>query len=721
MDNLYQAQNAPHLVGPGSLAPQIGNLGDMMDSFIQRRAQLEALSRKQQEEDRKVAVDAEKTKYDRRKEDLQQQKQDASERFARAQYNQDALSKATQGIASGKGAQPTLFQGPNGEPSMVKFKYGVPVDRMPDPFDPAQPQAAAPPPPAAPPQAQAPQGQPDVGNLPPRMQTPFVLASQRKLPIPPVASASPDGRSMVQQPELERLMAQAQQPQEPQPQGQPDNTIFLDENDDGQARALSGQDDSHVQNLPIQAFPEGATEGQRFDARDVNTTGGYGNPFAGPIQPGQPQPQEQTPTMDELDRALAPQPQASSMMMPRQQTRGASYRMPQQQQPTGGVWEADIPGMGHVSIDPEEARAARLEEVRAKVQQAESAMADPTTPREAIPLLARERVMMLAQLDPQDRRLLLGQTGASDLIAQKGEQQQSLQDSRLANQKDIADSRNATTIEAAKLRKKGGNGSSPVGGDPTQTPDNPWARLDWKQRTREGNRIDRDVRDWANQQGWTKLISSNIGRTEWAAKNIHQEGEYAGGAHMAAMFNIFGAERGGVPVENETKQFFNATRSIRTMLDDLGPSIGVPQLGTRLANGELTGPEAEKYKGAVSSMPTDRRLAIEKMVQNASEALTNYGVRRLTNLRVNFDNEPLANRYEETAKLNSLAGHLGLEPRQWWKDVPLRSSASASAPIEPGGGQSSPPASGGSAPASSAFQDMIQQALEAKKNGAQSK
>jgi hypothetical protein len=704
MDRFSPYGGAPHVVGPGSLAPQISDLGTMMDTLVQQRAHLAQIQRQQDAEDRQSAALAEKEAYGRRKQDLIEAKQNTQDRFGRAKFNQDALAKVTQGVGSGKGAGPTLFQGPNGEPSMVNFKYGVPVSRMPDPFDPqsaAAPMAAPPPAAAAPAPSPAPQAQPDVGNLPPMMQTPFVLASQRKLPIPPVASAMPDGRSMVQQPELERLMAQSHGQAAP-PLG---NSVFLDETDDGQARALMGPQETQVKNLPLDAFPEGAKEGQRFNADDVNMTGGKGNPFASAL-PGQPppEPQQQPP---------GPAPRSSSMMVPGQQIRGMSAQMPQDQ---GGVWEGDIPGMGHVSIDPAEARAAHLDDVKQKVQQAEAMMSDPTTPREMIPLLARERVTMLAQLDPQDRRLLLGQTGAMDLDTQKGGRQQEMQDDRLSAQKDIADSRNATAIKAAEMRKKGGKGGgSARSGDPTAGADNPWAKLPYKQRNSEGNRIDRETRDWATQQGWTKLLGSNLGRVEWASKNIHQEGEYAGGAHMAAMFNIFGAERNGVPVENETKQFFNATRSLRTMLDDLGPSIGLPQLGTRLANGELTGPEAEKYKGAVSSMPTDRRIAIEKMVSNAGEALTAYGVQRLKNLRVKYDNEPLANRYKITADLNSLAGHLGLEPRQWWKDVPLRSSSADSAPLSDSG--SAQPSSGTStAPggASGALENAVQQLLKRK-------
>jgi hypothetical protein len=375
------------------------------------------------------------------------------------------------------------------------------------------------------------------------------------------------------------------------------------------------------------------------------------------------------------------------MTVPGQQIRGMSARLPQDQ---GGVWEGDIPGMGHVSIDPAEARAAHLDDVKQKVAQAEAMMSDPTTPREMIPLLARERVTMLAQLDPQDRRLLLGQTGAMDLDTQKGGRQEGMQADRLAAQKDMADARNATTLDAAKLRKNGGKGvgAASRAGDPTALEDNPWARLDSKQRSREGNRMDREQRDWATQQGWGKLISSNIGRVEWAAKNIKQDGQYAGGSHMAAMFNIFGAERGGVPVENETKQFFSATRSLKNTMDNIGAAIGIPQLGTRIADSTLTGEESKKYDGAVSAMPTDQREAIELAIKNASTALTSYGTRTLNNLKTAWDNEPLANRYKGTALLNSLAGHLGLEPRQWWKDVPLRGSSSDGSQVDEGGGSS---------------------------------
>jgi hypothetical protein len=682
MDGFSPYGGAPHVVGPGSLAPQISDLGTMMDTLVQQRAHLAQIQRQQDAEDRQSAALAEKEAYGRRKQDLIEAKQNTQDRFGRAKFNQDALAKVTQGVGSGKGAGPTLFQGPNGEPSMVNFKYGVPVSRMPDPFDPqsaAAPMAAPPPAAAAPAPSPAPQAQPDVGNLPPMMQTPFVLASQRKLPIPPVASAMPDGRSMVQQPELERLMAQSHGQAAP-PLG---NSVFLDETDDGQARALMGPQETQVKNLPLDAFPEGAKEGQRFNADDVNMTGGKGNPFASAL-PGQPppEPQQQPP---------GPAPRSSSMMVPGQQIRGMSAQMPQDQ---GGVWEGDIPGMGHVSIDPAEARAARLDDVKQKVQQAEAMMSDPTTPREMIPLLARERVTMLAQLDPQDRRMLLGQTGAMDLDAQKGGRQQEMQDDRLSAQKDIADSRNATAIDVAKMRKKGGKG----GGVSAQSSGtgSAFSRLKPMEQARIENAVTSGMNAIDRSMNWTNLEGKGFDRLDLALTNIRDKSDLGGASQMEAMMNFFGYIRGGVPAENETREFKSTTTDLGVLLDKLGQKVNVDHLWTNWA-----GSDADKAAIAkIAHLPEGQRAGLEHAIVQTRRSLEDMATKNIEASMESYKSSgrPFHERIQD--RLNGKMRFIGAAPRQWFPDSPLIPDFEAS---QEGSGQA-----GGSAALENAAQKLLQ-------------
>jgi hypothetical protein len=623
MDGFNPYNSAPHVVGPGSLAPQISDLGTMMDTLVQQRAHLAQLQRQQDAEDRQAAALAEKEAYGRRKQDLIEAKQNTKDRFDRATYNQKALGQLTQDVGSGKGARPTLFQGPTGEPQMVSLKYGVPVSRMPDPFDPqsaAEPQAAPPQAQSAP--ASSPQPQPDVGNLPPMMQMPFVLASQRKLPIPPVASAMPDGRSMVQQPEIERLMAQAHSQPQPAPVEQTGgNSVFLDETDDGQARALMGPDETQVKNLPLDAFPEGAKEGQRFNAADVNMRGGYGNPFSGAISRSAP---ESSPDTSELDRALAPKPaapapQSSSMTVPGQQIRGMSARLPQDQ---GGVWEGDIPGMGHVSIDPAEARAARLDDVKQKVAQAEAMMSDPTTPREMIPLLARERVTMLAQIDPQDRRLLLGQTGAMDLDTQKGGRQQEMQTERLGTQKDIEQMKQDGMLARQQAKHKR-SASSVIGGSKIVPDGVTYIPIP---QTRYGARPDMllsQVRqDWRSASLDEKLPTQLLGlrRLRMADHNLNVDGPNSGTVNIEAAFNYLGFVRGGVPVENETKQMLDKRRTAADLIHGVLARAGLGEAWARFSKGEeLT---KQEVNAAVNVMSPEEKNRIRVGIDESLSIMT---------------------------------------------------------------------------------------------------
>jgi hypothetical protein len=677
--------SAPHVVGPGSLAPQISDLGTMMDTLVQQRANLAQIQRQQDAEDRQSAALAEKEAYGRRKEDLIEAKQNTKDRFDRATYNQKALGQLTQDVGSGKGARPTLFQGPTGEPQMVSLKYGVPVSRMPDPFDPqsaAEPQAAPPQAQAAP--ASSPQPQPDVGNLPPKMQTPFVLASQRKLPIPPVASAMPDGRSMVQQPELERLMAQSHGQAAP-PLG---NSVFLDETDDGQARALMGPQETQVKNLPLDAFPEGAKEGQRFNADDVNMTGGKGNPFASAL-PGQPppEPQQQPP---------GPAPRSSSMMVPGQQIRGMSAQMPQDQ---GGVWEGDIPGMGHVSIDPAEARAAHLDEVKRKVRSLEEEMADPMTPREAIPGLARLRVLALGEVDPGDRRTLLGQTGAMDLDAQKGGRQQEMQDDRLSAQKDIADSRNATAIKVAEMRKKGGKGGK--GFTPQSSGDgSAFARLKPMEQARIENSTNNGIGLLDREMNWNKLEGVGFDRLNLALQNIRAKGDLGGAQQMEAMMNFFGYVRGGVPAKNETDEFKHITSNLGTMLDRLGQKVNVSGLWTN-----FTGSDADKAAIAkIAQLPEAQRAGLEQAIVESQKAIQGMATKNIQAQIEGYKSagRPFHERIQD--KINAKLRFIGAPPRQWFQDSPLIADFEAT------------PSEGGSA--SGALENAVRQLLQKKASNA---
>lgn len=240
-----------------------------------------------------------------------------------------------------------------------------------------------------------------------------------------------------------------------------------------------------------------------------------------------------------------------------------------------------------------------------------------------------------------------------------------------ASREKVGAGHDAARIATSKWARRGEAMRVAKASDPTTGSDNPWATMESKQRTREGNRLARDQRDWANQAGW-KLMSTNVGRLEWANENIDMSGRGAGAAQAEAMMNLFGIARGGVPMKNETDEFYKNVRSLKSMLDSFGASIGLPQLGSRLERGEsLFGEDAKKYQDGVSAMPEDTRFAIARAIKSTQSALLKYGKKVVSELKTKWDVEPLENRYKATALLNSLGAHVGLEPRQWWPDVPL--------------------------------------------------
>jgi hypothetical protein len=78
-------------------------------------------------------------------------------------------------------------------------------------------------------------------------------------------------------------------------------------------------------------------------------------------------------------------------------------------------------------------------------------------------------------------------------------------------------------------------------------------------------------------------------------------------------------------------------------------------------------------------MPEEQRSAIERAIKSTSAALLKYGKTTLGSLKTLWDNEPVANRYKATSFMNELGSHVGLQPQQWWGDVPLNGGGQASA------------------------------------------
>jgi hypothetical protein len=702
-----------------------------MDTIAQRRMQIAKMEQDAAAADEKDkynrSVESRKEAYGNRKQDLIEKRDTANEQFKRQEHNAKQFKYMNSQIGAGKNPGTVVIWGEDGNPIEVSgtFEGGKTIQRP----APAQ-DMAAPPAPAAPPSVEPPAPEPQGQPVPTMMGKPLMQSTlgegPGQLPVqPPAPSPAPEARPEIAQasgegqgtpadPELDALMSRAsqpQEPQEPQPQAAQDNTIFLDENDEGTTRALLPPGDTGRAELPMRAYPEGAKVGDRFAAEDVNLKGGYGNPFAEPVPPiDMPQPNRDAGGTNNLLGVQSPTP--TYTFVPGRNIQGASATMPQQG--GDGRWVfRDKTGKEHYSIGVGEARKAKADEDFASVQAINEALGSPEAQTDPMyrQALVNRKVAVLGQMSADDRKALF----AMQKQGQQIDSNEGTLDKKLAFQKEqgdlnraskekIAADANATRRATSKYGRGGGTSSklkAASAADPSAEPASPWAMLDSKERTREGNRLNREKRDWANNHGWTKLLSTNTGRLDWAKDNIAMTGPGAGAAQAEAMMNLFGVARGGVPVKNETDEFYKATTSLTTHLDNIGKHIGVPQLGTRWRNGTLGDDEAKKYEGAVSAMPEDQRNAIARAIQSTSDALLRYGRKELESLKTMWDVEPLANRHKATAFINELGAHLDLPPQQWWGDVKLR-----------GGGQA---AAGGDEGGSSALEGAVLKLLQARK------
>ena len=609
--NQFSPYGIPSLQGatvePPSFEPQIASLGQMIDTFTKRRIQMaqeeERNQAAQDEVDRKMAWDQEKEAYGRRKQDIAEKKVDQDAQYKRMVANQQEHKRAHVEIGAGRDPGTSIFfDETTGAPVKAQWRYqgGQPVPAPPPtPEAPPEPQAAPPPQPE-----QSPQGQPVPTMMGKPVMPPTVGQGPGRLPAP-VASASPDGQ--VQAPndqELEALMAKAQQPQEPQPQAPPPqqnpNTVFLDENDEGTTRALTQNDTQH-QELPIEAFPPGAHEGQRFNAEDVNLTGGKGNPFAEPV----PMPAQGGAQLS--NERLENSPTSTSTFVPGRNIQGMSAQMPQPkvEQTASGKWVA-VSEDGRImgEVDPAQARSAHLDEVKQQVAAIDEQLTSGADPR-LVPHLAGMKAALLAQLSPADRHQMLSQVSNEGMQDQRLAATSANLDKTLASKEKIAAETLDNRITIVKMKHKGGGATLggikiPQGDDgafisiPTNNKGIPQPNNLLKEVTT-------DWRSWASDQGIQKQLLG-LRRLALAENNIDANGPNSGVLNMEAAFNYLGFLRGGVPVQNETNEMIDHRRTWADKLHGLFARAGIGELIAKVEKGDhLTEEEANRARNVMSA------------------------------------------------------------------------------------------------------------------------
>jgi len=693
----------------------------MIDHFTQRRMELqqqqEQAAAAQANLDRQLARDKERENYGRRKQDIAEKKVDADASFKRAQATQLSLKEAKAAIAKGQHPGTMLIQGPDGNPAYVDWKY-VPGQQDPQAAPAPSPDAppspvASPDPPPAPSQPQPPMGGPAVMNLP------FALA-QKRMP-PPVATETPDGQTQVD-PQLEALMARAEStpdseqtppgskdpvfldrndegdatallgaggeqrrglpiqsfppgaregqtfnaedvnlrggkgnpfatplPQEPGP----DNSIFLDRNDEGTATALSGPDGANRQELPIQAFPDGAKEGQRFSPEDVNLKGGHGNPFAEPLTP-----------QDSPEFGNGMLPNSGSVFIPPRDIKGMSM---QTGQPQGGRWEAHLPDGQVITVDPNEARAARKDESASALREIDVALADPATKLnpQVFQYLVIKKQALLGEMSMAEIKQVYAQAGTMERQGAQNASNEGMLDKRLATQEKITTENNATKRATSKYGRGGGGKHGTVVQSSGQG--SAFSQLKPIEQSRIENSVNNGVNMLDREMNWTKLEGIGFDRLNLALQNIRAKGDLGGAQQMESMMNFFGYIRGGVPAKNETDEFKSVTGNLGTMLDKLGQKVGISDLWTN-----FSGSQADKEAIAkIAHLPEGQRAGLEQAIVESQKAIQGMALKNISAQAEAYKSAGVPFHERMQDKINSKLRFIGEKPRQWFGDSQL--------------------------------------------------
>lgn len=447
--------------------------------------------------------------------------------------------------------------------------------------------------------------------------------------------------------ELEALMSRATSPQPQGPQADSPNTIFLDENDQGSARALSGPDDSQHQQLPIEAFPPGATEGQRFNAEDVNLTGGKGNPFAEPVP------------MPPLQSGAGPQ--SSSMFVPGQNIQGSVKST----QPQGRRWVAPLPTGEEWVVDHDAQMQAKRADAMDRAELIKQQLQEPWAQNPQMQnQLNMQLAPLMALLGPD-----IGKTAAAQTF-QAGQQDQRLgaqdarQEAQLASNEKIQAAHDATRRATSKYGR-GGGGKGIV----AQSSGNgsAFSRLKPMEQARIENSVNSGIGLLDREMNWTKLEGVGFDRLNLALQNIRAKGELGGAQQMEAMMNFFGYIRGGVPAKNETDEFKSVTSNLGTLLDRLGQKVDVNGLWTH-----FTGSQQDREAIAkIAQLPAGQRAGLEQAIIESQKAIQGMALKNIKAQAERYKSAgtPFHERMQDS--INSKLRFIGEQPRQWYQDSPL--------------------------------------------------
>lgn len=460
------------------------------------------------------------------------------------------------------------------------------------------------------------------------MNLPFALAQKR---LPP-------------------LMSRAAPPSEPAPSPQaqaPDNSIFLDRNDEGTATALSGPEGQNRQELPIKAFPEGATEGQSFAPEDVNLKGGFGNPFAGPLPPS-----------DNPEFGNGMLPNSTSQFVPGVDVRGMSTDAGQ---PQGGHWEARLPDGQVITFDPNEARAAKRDQDAQDLREIDVALADPETKLnpQMFQYYIGKKQALLGGLSPAEIKQIYAQKGAFDLQGARLASNEGMQDKRLASQEKIATEKIAAQKSIAELRRKKGRSGAlvpPLAAGEGSAYQKLFTQDPFKAE-KLATQVDAQIGRSLKNMNWDKLQGIGTNRLSIALRNLDLG---TGTGQFDAMMGFFGYLRGGVPAKNETDEWKSMTSTAETFLNKIGRKLKLGNMGTLALNGGDLSPEQKQaLSEQVTGMDPSQAKEMRAAIVESQKALQDFAENAAESVRAQYANRAPAEKELAEGKIAGLLQYAG--------------------------------------------------------------
>jgi hypothetical protein len=464
-------------------------------------------------------------------------------------------------------------------------------------------------------------------------------------------------------------------------------------------------------------------------------------PFGGE-KPAAPSPATQAPPAAP-EPPVGPQPQAGSAIMRPPVVRGVSYKALPDLATVENLTEAQLdagppgaPGqaprgkrviyrgtpLGDITIDQEQARNDLRAQRQFDAEGIQQQLQNPNLPPEARKYLETQLAVTLGGIPPKPGQTILAEAGKTARQQTGISAQERMQTERLNAAVSLEQLKQEGRIKLKQTPKsKLGKGTSGgIDGIRVGNPDATGEFIPIPQ-TRYGKRPDmligqvrQDWRTWSMNND-IKTQFRGLRRLYLAQNNVEANGPHSGVLNIEAAFNYLGFVRGGVPVQNETREMLDHRRTWGDRLHGLlaRAEIAVP-LQKFLKGEELTEEEANR---AMNVMSEGERQRILEGIAESREVMSGQVAASLEPFLGNYAGLQgpggVLMQKAATRTVNSMLSVAGLpaviDPYGLGDRTAPMASPSLAAPK--GEAQSSP--SGGS----QALEAAVNKLLEGKKNG----